>query len=294
LEKMPALIRPKAPVAIVFDYEDLWVLRLDPHHRAFSYYGVALDIYRQLWESNIPVDFVPRSADLTGYQAVFVPCPALIDEQHAAGWRRYVEGGGKLVVTFRAFFKNPGNTWSDQPTPAGGLGELLGVQVEEFVSIPSVAAVGMRGPGETAPDWDDDRGSTVHDVTPRPSAGFGEGFGLPPKVRYHTWAEVLKPTSASVLMRYGDGYYRDGVAVTVNKVGSGEAYMLGCWTDPILPRNVWQALDLQKLAAKETDTRSTVIEIIRLQDEAGTPVEIRLNHTKRTVSLPVSLPGGVS
>jgi beta-galactosidase len=287
LAKLPPLTRPRAPVALVFDYEDLWTIELDPHNFGFSYYGVALDIYRQLWEANIPVDVVPRDADLTGYTAVFVPCPALIDEAHAAAWRRYVEGGGKLVVTFRAFFKNAGNTWTDQPMPAGGLDDLLGVSIEEFISVPANKWVGLRHPDEPGPDWDDERGSHVIDIAARvPGIGFGEGFGVPPKVKYHTWAEVLKLSTAEPLMRYADGYYKDGVAAAVNKLGDGAAYIIGCWGEKIIPRSIWQALGLQGLGIPAEDgARGGAVEIVRMQDEAGQPVEVRLNHAKRTVSV---------
>jgi beta-galactosidase len=234
------------------------------------------------------VDFVARDADLSGYETVFVPSPALIDEAHAAIWRKYVKAGGNLVVTFRAFFKNQGNTWSDQPTPAGGLSELLGLTVDESISIPPIPAVGLRTPGEPSADWDDDRGSHVADLEAKlPGIGFGEGFGVPPKVRYHVWAEVLKPTTAAPLMRYVDGYYKDGLAAAVNKVGKGAAYTIGCWCDPAIPRSIWHALGLHQRALTDRDIpRTATIEVAKMQTDSGKPVEIRLNHGKRTVTLP--------
>ncbi|HVO71309.1 MAG TPA: beta-galactosidase [Aggregatilineaceae bacterium] len=279
LARHPVLRRPKAPVAIVFDYQDQWTIELDPYHREFTYYEVALDIYRQLWAAHIPVDVVPRGADLAGYQAVFVPCPALIDERHAANWRAYVEQGGSLVVTFRAFYKNPTNTWTDQPLPAGGLSDLLGVTVDEFLSIPATPQVGLRSPRETGLDWNDERGTVVVEATTdKPSFGLP----LPTRARYHTWAEVLKPGTAAPLLRYADGYYRDGVAATVNKVGQGSAYYLGCWGEAIIPHAIWTALALDRLGVNE---KHEELEIIRLEGAAGEPIEMRINHTKRTVSV---------
>ncbi len=287
LEKHPFLKRAKAPVALIYDYQDNWVLEQDRHNAEFSYYAEALDIYRQLWEANIPVDVVARDADLSGYAAAFVPSPALIHPEHVAHWRRYVEGGGKLVVYFRAHFKNPGNTWTDQPMPAGGLSDLLGVTVDEFISIPPVPTVGIRPPSEPSADWDDERGAHVHDIAAKTQGmGFSEGFGVAPKVRYRLWAEVLKPTTAEPIMRYADGYYKDGIAGTVNKVGAGAAYYIGCWGEPIIPRSVWQALDLQTFSLTEKDApRGQTIEMIRMEDATGNPVTVRLNHTKRLVTV---------
>lgn len=291
LAKMPALKRPQAPVGLVFDYEDLWVLELDPHNMEFSYYQLVLDIYNQLWNAHIPVDILPRSADLTGYQTVIVPAPALIREADVARWKAYVESGGNLITTFRAFFKNLGSTWTDQPMPAGGLGELFGVEVDEFFSIPPISSVGWRSSDAPYPDWDDDRGSHVIDIEAKlPGFGFGESFGVPPKVRYAVWAEVLKPTTATPIMRYADGYYKDGAAATANKVGKGMAYYLGCWCEHPIPKSVWKAAGLAALALPERDLpRGVVMEVIKMVDEAGNPVEIRINHSKRTVTLPESV-----
>jgi len=241
-----------------------------------------------LWEAHIPVDVLPRSADLTGYQTAIIPCPTLINETDTANWRKFTEAGGNLIVTFRAFFKNPGSTWTDQPMPAGGLGELLGAYVDEFLSIPPVKSVGWRRPDDPSADWNDERGANVIDIEAKlPGFGFGEGFGVPPKARYRLWAEILKPTTATPIMKYADGYYKDGVAATANKVGEGMAYLIGCWCDSIIPKSVWKATGLAALAIPERDLpRGAVMEVIKLHDAASNPVELRLNHSKHTVSFP--------
>jgi len=287
LKKIGTLKRRKALVALMFDYEDLWTLQLDPHNSEFSYYAVALEIYSQLWEAQIPVDIVARGADLSGYSTVFVPSPALIRPEQVAQWRKYVEAGGNLVVTFRGFYKNPGNTWTDEAMPAGGLSELLGVTVDEYLSIPPIPSVGLRRPGDSSADWDDDRGSHIVDLGTKPPAmGFGEGFGVPPKSRYRLWAEVLKLSTATPLLRYVDGYYKDQIGGAVNHVGQGAAYSIGCWGDQIIPRSVWQACGLNKLAMPERDLpRGSTFEVVTLEDEKGGAVELRLNHSKRAISL---------
>jgi beta-galactosidase len=288
LETYPSLSRPKAAVALVFDYEDLWTHDIDPHNRLFSYYNLVRDIYNDLWKAQIAVDIVKRDADLSGYVTTIVPSPVLIDESHVANWRTYVEQGGNLIVFFRAFVKEQGNTWTDRPMPAGGLSDLLGLTVDEFFSIPPVKSVGMRTEADaTYDDWNDDRGSHVADIeAKRPGLGFGDSFGVPPKMRYGLWAEVLKPTSATPVMRYVDGYYKDGIAATVNKVGAGQAFYIGTYAEQVIPRSVWQATGLAGLEMSEKDrARNTVMEIIRLQDDQGQAVEMRINHTKNTVSL---------
>jgi beta-galactosidase len=281
----PQLTRPKAAVGLIFDYEDLWMFQLDPHNSAFSYYNVVLSIYNQLWEAQIPVDVLARDADLSGYQTVILPCPGLIDAAQTAKWRAYVEAGGNLITTFRAGFKTQGSVWTDQPMPAGGLSELFGAVVDEFISISPRPEVGIREAGSKWADWNDDRGSHVVDLQAKlPGFGFGDSFGVPPKERYSLWAEVLKPTTATPIMRYADGYYKDGIAATANKVGAGMAYLIGCWLEPFIPRSVWAATGLSKLATIDREVSRNVVEIFKMEDPAGNSVEMRVSHGKNTVT----------
>ena len=51
---------------------------------------------------------------------------------------------------------------------------------------------------------------------------------------------------------------------------------------------MWHALGLESLTIKAEDgPRGAAVEIVRLQDADGNLHEVRINHAKRTVSLPV-------
>ena len=41
----------------------------------------------------------------------------------------------------------------------------------------------------------------------------------------------LLPTTAQPLYKYADGLFIDQIAVTVNKIGQGDVYYLGCWPE---------------------------------------------------------------
>jgi hypothetical protein len=182
---------------------------------------------------------------------------------------------------FRAFFKNQGSTWTDQPSPAGGLGDLLGVRLDGFYSIPPIPAVGLRSPRETAMDWNDERGTFAVEVTSDAS-----GFHLPAstRIRYHTWAETYILTTADAVMRYGDGFYKGGVAAARNSVGQGKAYTIGFWGDTVIPRPIYDALGLKQFERPERDSHGT-IEVMRLEGDNQHALEIRLNHYRNTASL---------
>lgn len=257
LSRLPRLSRPPAPVALLFDYEDLWALQLDPHHEDFDYWRLAEALYRRLWAAHVPLDVLPRNADLSGYQVVIAPAPHLIDERQAARWRTFVEEGGRLLLTFRAFVKEPGNTWTEQALPAG-LHDLLGLGVAEVLSIPA----------------DDDRQAYPHHGAGRlVHAALGEAKAAYP---YRLWAEVLELSTAQPLLTYADGYYAGTPAAAVHRLGRGLACYLGCWLEDPLPPPLWEVLDLERHLLPAVAPPE--VEVARLGDENSRPVLFLLNH----------------
>ncbi|MFN7210288.1 MAG: hypothetical protein ACK4P1_07840, partial [Aggregatilineales bacterium] len=74
-------------------------------------------------------------------------------------------------------------------------------------------------------------------------------------------------------------------AATVNRVGRGAAFYIGCWSEPLIPRSIWQALDLARFEVDAKDLpRNQTFELITVQGADGKPVQVRLNHSKRTVT----------
>jgi len=257
LARLPRLNRPPAVVALLFDYEDLWALQLDPHHQDFDYWRLAETFYRRLWAAHVPVDVLFRDADLSGYRVVIAPAPHLIDETQATRWRSFVEGGGRLLLTFRAFVKERSNIWTEQTLPAG-LHDLLGLRVAEVLSIPS----------------DDDQTAYPHHGAGRMvhAVARGEKVTYP----YRLWAEVLDLITAQPLLTYADGYYAGTPAATIHRLGQGLACYLGCWLEDPLPPPLWEALELGEhslLAAASPE-----VEVTRLCDGSDHPVLFLLNH----------------
>lgn len=245
LKKLPAFRRKEAQVAILFDYADWWTIQLDPHQQDFSYLKLVRDIYRDLWAAGVAVDVIHRSEPLDQYQVVLVPAPILIDEAEARRWQAFVEQGGRLLVTFRAFVKERSNIWTGQPLPAW-LDELLGVKVEEYLGLPP----DMRG---AARDLDGKR-----------------------SFPYWRWAEVLVPITAQPLMLYNQFYWRDRVAVTQREVGRGRAMMVGCWFEHMLPGPIWEALELDRFAAPFQVPPD--VEVIAIDFDGGEEGLLLLNH----------------
>lgn len=242
-------------VALLYHFSDWWAIQIDPHQGDYRYHRLAYDLYKQLWKKGIGVDVLDRGAnnDLSQYDLVLVPSPILIDEAEAQSWQTYVHNGGKLVMTMRAFCKEQGSNWTDQPLPAHLQG-LLGVNMEEYLAIP--------------PDM-------------QPQAG-----GLP----YHLWAELLRPTTATPLMKYDDQFWAGETAVALQTHQAGQVLTLGCWFENApLPPVAWQALNLNALAVPFTLPEWVECNPIEFAD--GSEGYQLINHNKEravTLHLPFS------
>lgn len=251
LRQLPTFTRQPAQVAILFDYADWWTLQIDPHQQDFSYFKLVKELYHDLWAAGIPVDVIRRAEEIAGYQVALIPAPVLIDEAAAERWRRYVEQGGRLLVTFRAFAKEPSNIWTDRSLPAH-LDGLLGVRVEEYLGLPP------------------DIKGAAREATGKHS------------FPYRYWAEILQPATAQPLYFYNQHYWRDRVAATRHEVGAGVAVTMGCWFEH-LPPLIWQALGLDRLALPFTIPQD--VEAIPIDFTEGGNGLLLLNHNAEPVSL---------
>ncbi len=63
----------KAPVALVFSYEAAWVCGIQPQGHSFRYLELTYEWYSALRRQGLDVDIVSPEADLSQYDAVFVP-----------------------------------------------------------------------------------------------------------------------------------------------------------------------------------------------------------------------------
>jgi beta-galactosidase len=207
--QLPSLTRPKAKVGIIFDYEDLWAIEIEPHNKEFLYWDLVYEIYKVFWDANIPIDFLPRNCDPGGYELIILPAGYLVHPGEAEKWRPWVEAGNRLVITFRTGMREPGNIAVDLPIPAG-MTDLIGAKVSYAYSVPP----------ESYTAWGEHRtGSSISG-----SLGY-----LNIREKYKIWAETLEPTTAEILCTYDDGMLKGKTAATINRVGAGEVIYLGCW-----------------------------------------------------------------
>src|SRR6202008_1517018 len=90
-----------ADVAIVWDWEAWWALELEFRPTIdLDYQERIRAYYEAFWHANITIDFVRGDADLSPYRLVVVPSLYMVPAPVARNLAAYVEGGGRLLVSF--------------------------------------------------------------------------------------------------------------------------------------------------------------------------------------------------
>lgn len=202
LKRLDDLIGSRTPAetAILFDWSNWWALELDSKpSRDVKYIQQALNVYRPLFDANIPVDIARPGADLSKYKLVIAPALYMIAPGVADNLERYVAGGGTLVTTFFSGIVDENDRIHLGLYPAP-LRKLLGLSIEEF--DPMV-------PGQT------------NRIVTTDAAGFRGEFEC------SVWADVIRLEGAQALAVFRDDFFAGQAAVTRHAFGAGHAYYVG-------------------------------------------------------------------
>jgi beta-galactosidase len=204
-----ACSKHEAQIALLLDYDSLWAIQLQPHHRDFDYMRSLFVYYRALQHLGLPADILSMAADLSPYKMVIAPTASLATEQVAGSLKAFAEAGGTVLIGVRSGVKTTSNQFTDLPLP-GVLRDLVGATVSDWHSLP-------------------------------PGIGYDLESSIPGLVGPATvWAEALDPPTTDpqstgidleVLARYSAGPFSSYAALTELKVGAGRALYLGWHPD---------------------------------------------------------------
>jgi beta-galactosidase len=187
-----------ADIALLFDFDDLWSLEINPHRRDFDYLRHLFAFWHALQRLGLSARLVSRDSDLRPYRLVIAPSLHLADERDSDRLHAFVAEGGTLLLGVRSGFKQPDSLVTDQPLP-GALRSLVGATVTSWRSLPE----GMAQPFETAIP------------------------GLVGPAGY--WVETLEPESAETLVKSADS---SAALLTRRRLGDGQTLYLGFWPRP--------------------------------------------------------------
>ncbi|WP_371478629.1 beta-galactosidase [Kitasatospora sp. NBC_00315] len=177
-----------AEAAVLHDADAWWALDTDGLPSSeLDYPGTLKRAHRALWDAGITTDFAHPEADLSRYRLVLAPSLYLVSDEGAAALRRYVEGGGTLLVQYFSGVVDQHHHVRLGGHP-GAFREVLGIRGEEHRPLAAGAALALSD-GSTGTLWSEDLrtegAETVTTYAEGPLAGrpavtrhaFGEGTG---------------------------------------------------------------------------------------------------------------------
>jgi len=193
----------KASVAIIYDYDSLWAVRIQPGYAGNNYQEAAQRLHRALFRAGVNVDIVQSTDDLSPYRVVLAPDLYVLPDAVARALSRYVEAGGILFVDSRTGVKDETNLCHTRTLP-GLLSDVLGITIEEYESL--------------GHDWG--RGEEY-----RYQVVGGEEFAG--DYTAILTAEWVQARGAESLAGYQEWHLAPYAALTRNRFGKGWGYFLG-------------------------------------------------------------------
>ncbi|MFZ4276742.1 beta-galactosidase [Streptomyces arboris] len=250
--------RTVADVAMVWDWQSWWAQGAegqpsadhDPRERADSF-------YEALYDRHLTVDFAHPESDLSAYPLVVVPALYLATESAGSNLRRYVEGGGTLVVSYFSGIVDENDAVHPGPCP-GALREVLGLTVEEWSPLLPGDTVRIEGPGGASVDAD-------------------------------VWSESLVPKGAESVWSYADGLAAGGPAVTRHRSGAGTAWYLSTRLGPRELDTVLREA-FADAGLPPRDDLPHDVEVVRRSGGSGEYLFV-LNHSGEPAHVPLPAPG---
>ncbi len=246
-----------AEAAILKSYDSLWSHQFQPHTPGFDYNALLYQYYRALADQHIPAHVTGLAADLTNYKLVVVPALNVMNPDIQNKLASYVEQGGTLVVTFRSGTRHWDNSMTEETLP-GYFRNLAGITVAEFDVVKDGKTTGVRGL-------------------------FGSGTAS-------KWCDIIEAQTAEVVAAYGQHWYKGKPAITVNAVGRGQVFYVGCDLDDAgmdaLLALIARRAGIQPLLAQPIPG----IEVVERVAVDGQRFTIVLNHNNHDVLIPVERP----
>jgi beta-galactosidase len=191
-----------AKVAVLFDWESRWAMEdaAGPRNAGLFYKETVEKSYYAFRKLGLDVDLVDMEQQLDGYAVVAVPMLYMFRAGFEQKARTFVENGGKLILTYWSGIVNDTDLCFLGGTPYG-LMDVVGLRSMEIDGL-----------------YDGERN------TANPCAG--NSLRLASGYSCTNLCDLVKPSTAEVLMTYGEDFYAGMPALTCNDFGKGKAYYI--------------------------------------------------------------------
>ncbi|WP_371614134.1 beta-galactosidase [Streptomyces sp. NBC_00454] len=241
-----------AQVAVLDDPDAMWALEVDglPSAR-LDYHAPLAGAHRALWDAGVTADFAHPEHELSGYRLVIAPSLFLLSDKGAENLRRYVEGGGTLLVQHASGFVDDRMHARLGGYPAGPLREALGIRVEEHRPLRTDERIALS---------DGSHGTL--------------------------WSESLRTEGAEALAAYTHGMLTGSPALTRHRSGSGQGWYLSTRLDDADYAALVGRLLKEAGVEPEAPGLPAGVEAVTRHAPDGRRWQVLLNHTSETVPLP--------
>jgi len=250
--------RVQADVAFLIDWDSWWSVEYLPGPSdRLNYMQQFGDYYKAFHRLNVAIDIVKPESDLSQYRVVVAPLLHMLHTGVAENLEGFVERGGTLLTTFFSGIVDGENHVVLGGYP-GALRKLLGIHVEEF----------------------DPYTNEMHNTLIT-----GDGQSYPCSI----WGELIHLEGAQVVGHFGEDYYANEPALTVNTYGEGHAYYIATQCDETLRNNLALLLcaEAKVLPVLAVDGK---IEVTRRIASDGREIFFLLNHDAQAQN--ITLPAG--
>ena len=245
-------LMPHAKVAILKSFDCEWSQSIHRQVEGLQYDGYQLEYYKAFAKLGCAVDFVSDEDDFSEYKLILAPLLMMADDALVLKLETYIKNGGNVLFNFRSGIKDKNNNMLME-TPPGPLGKLTGIEVEEY--------------------------DPLLEKEIKVSGIFGQGTA-------RIWCDILALKHAKTLGVYAGDYYINRPCFTVNQIGQGRAYYLGCDIDEQAMKNLVCYLG-KELDLKMYPYEIEGVEAVMAYDGEREPLFL-LNHLDRPVVVPLN------
>ena len=204
LEKLQEMTGSHTPakVAVVFDWESRWALEdaQGPRNAGMHYKETVEKSYYAFRRLGLDVDMIDMEQELDGYQVVAAPMLYMFRAGFEQKVRAFVEKGGTFVLTYWSGIVDETDLCFLGGTPAG-LMDVMGLRSTEIDALYD----GESNVGVPC------QSNHLH---------------MTESYRCTNLCDLVKASTAEVLMTYGEDFYEGMPALTCNRFGKGRAYYI--------------------------------------------------------------------
>lgn len=197
---------PKPAIGVAYSTDSRWITEYHKGHFHQSYVDNLLEVQKVFFENNLEYNYVDLRNLQNEYQLLIVPGQTLLERCAADTIRRFVYGGGTVIMTgYSANLDENGHAYTT--AHPGELADVFGIRVSGF----------CRTDMECSHE-EDALTIPVHGRNRELLRVAGNGEELLVNLEYY---ELLELSSAECFAGYAD---KNQCAVSINRYGKGKAY----------------------------------------------------------------------